>query len=114
MAQQFDQLFLLQRTLVWFLAPMWQLTTICNSTSRGANASSWPPGRLLYAHSTHKLTHIQRKKEQSLVSVITTEPLLNARFWVVLDHMGTSHWKHGLFFKIQGSKMITWETVADS
>lgn len=40
----------LRRTQVQFPAPTWQLTTTCNSTSRGSNALFWLP-HALHAHS---------------------------------------------------------------
>ena len=40
-----------QRLWVWLPAPTRQLTTICNSSSRGSDALSWPP-RTLHAYNT--------------------------------------------------------------
>ena len=61
------QWLILQGTGVCFLAPVWQLRTICNSGSRGSDALFWPlwalhtDNILAYIHAGKTPIHINKQ-----------------------------------------------------
>jgi hypothetical protein len=57
-----EHLLLFQKTLVWFPASTWMLATLCNSSSRRSDATSWCM-RVLHAYAqTYTLRHILKLK----------------------------------------------------
>lgn len=60
---------MLQKTVVQFPTPTWQLTTVCNSSSRWSDTFFWPllalyeHGAQTYIHATHPCTRNKNKKK---------------------------------------------------
>lgn len=72
--RDYEQWLLFQRTKVWFSAPIWQFTIICDFSSRDSDTLSWllqSPGTLWYRY-THEgkiPIHVEKKKAPSKIKL---------------------------------------------
>lgn len=86
----------LQRTWVQFLAPVWWLVTICNSTSRRFGDLLWPswvPGtRVAHIHPCRQNTHIHKNKVKNKLKTRQACPQNERHYWRLTVYQ-TFHWE---------------------